>query len=202
MTTKNISLNQPLVPISSEEAINTLIDMEYKKYLRTEYWGLVRRVMHEIIGYKCEVCGTDKYIAIHHFNYDNLGKETVNDLACLCEQCHIGIHNSESAILIDPIRNREEFEKIIKTANEIKKVFSNKLFLKVLPLTQLPAWEIRQLQFLFECSADEARRMFDEELKLKLVVKSYGVCADERFEFYSLDRFIWHIIRLDFPVLE
>lgn len=202
MKNKSISLDQPLVQVDSEEAITKLVNMKYKKYLETEYWSLVRNTMHELIGYKCEICGAIEHIHIHHFNYGSIGKETFNDLACLCEECHLGIHGSESALFISQIFDRNEFIKRLQKAKKIKNKFTNKQFLKVLPLTQKSAWEIKQLQILFECSAEDIIRKYEAELKSGLVEKSLGSCGTENFEFYSLDKFIWYVLRLDFPKVD
>lgn len=192
-------LVKPLVDVESNEILLELRNMKYSKYLQTDYWGTVRNIMHELIGYKCEICGNENHIHVHHFNYGSIGEETINDLACICEECHIGIHNSESAIFINCIFDRNEFEKRLKTSQRIKSKFTNKQFLKVLPLTQKSAWEIKQLQILFECSSEDVRKKYEAELKSGLVEKSIGSCGTESFEFYTLDKFIWYILRLDFP---
>jgi len=191
-------LNKVLIDVKSEETVQELADMNYKKYLNSEYWSLVRKSMHEITGNKCEICGGSESLNIHHLSYENRGKETLDDLVCLCQRCHEVMHTYESPF-IGHISDRKTFEKQVKLANKIKKKFNNKRFLKVLPLTQQGSWEIEQLQNLFECTADEVRGHYVEELKDKLVVKNIGRTGTTNFEFYTLNRFIWNIIKFDFP---
>lgn len=191
-------LNKVLIDVQSEEMVQNLAEVDYKHYLKSDYWKLVRKEMHKLAGYKCEICGYEMSIYVHHFNYENRGKETLNDLVCLCENCHEAIHVYEHPF-IGRILDRVNFEKQVELADEIKKKFDNKKFLKILPLTQQGSWEINQLKNLFEYSADEIRDNYKDELKSKIVVKSTGRTGTTDFEFYTLNRFIWHIIKLDFP---
>lgn len=191
-------LETPLVKVHSSELITELANMKYKQYLATTYWLNVRESMHSIIGYKCEICGCEEDIQIHHFHYANRGKETLDDLACLCGRCHRFIHNSENA-MIGHICDRKDFSREIKFGNKIKKKFSNRLYLKILPLAQQHSWLIQQIENLFECSREDFIKKFNEELKSGLIVKSTGVCGKETFEFYSLNLFAWNIIGFEYP---
>lgn len=198
MKLKKEELKHILVDIQSEEEYLKLTEMNYKKYLESKYWKNVRKTMHDKIGYECEVCGGKMEIYIHHFNYECIGRETLNDLACLCDNCHTIMHHYKNLLFVEKISNREEFEKQIKNANKIKKSFTSKDFLKIAPLTQRPSWEIDHLKSLYECETEVIRKMFSKELKNGLIIKSTGSCGNKNFEFYTLNEFIWYMIKLDF----
>lgn len=191
-------LNAILVDVQSEEEVaelSNLAENNYQEYLKTKYWKKVRKAIHKTIGRKCELCGSDMFIDVHHFNYDNVGKETLNDLACLCRSCHGTIHSYGSTLFTGNfISNRKEFEKQIKISNTIKKYFDNKEFLKIVPLTRQPSWEMERLKTLYECESEEIRAMFDKELRDKLLFKSTGSTGGSNFEFYTLNRFVWFIL--------
>lgn len=192
------TLNTPLFDVKSDKVTLELANMPYKEYLQTIYWDAVKKKMHETIGYKCEMCGLEENIHVHHFHYANRGKETLNDLACLCEDCHYVIHATNDPMVIN-IHNRHEFVKQIKLSNKIKKKFNNKKYLKVIPLAQRAVWTMPQLELLLEYNSEDILKMFEEEIKNGLIVKSTGICGNTNFEFYLVNRFVWHLIELDFP---
>lgn len=191
-------LNAVLVDVQSEEEVvelSNLAEINYQEYLKTKYWKKVRKVMHKTIGRKCELCGSDMFIDVHHFNYNNVGKETLNDLTCLCRSCHGIIHAYGSTFFTGEfITNRKKFEEQIKISNKIKNYFDNKEFLKVVPLTRQSSWEMEQLKALYECESEEVRVMFDKESRDKLLFKSTGSTGNTNFEFYSLNKFVWFIL--------
>lgn len=187
--------------ISETDIIEKLIEMDYKQYLKTKYWKNVRKVMLEIIGKECEVCGDKKGIHIHHFNYHNRGQETFNDLACLCEQCHFALHNSENGI-INNISNRVAFEEKIKKINKVKSGFTNKRLVALLPFVMKSCWRIEELAMFLDCNIEELDEKFQQEFKDKLIVKSTIFNEKNKIELYTLDSFALHIIRLDFPILK
>lgn len=193
-------LNEVLVQVKPEEVIDELANLKYSNYLRTEYWQLIRKGMHESIGYKCEICGSEEHINIHHFNYENLGKETLNDLACLCQRCHVAIHYTENNILNTKICNRRDFEKQMTLSRKIKKILNNEKYLKVLPLTKKPLWNLSQVQLLFGYSEKQALKYLKNLMDDKLVAQFKIVHSKNDIdEFYFVNQFIWFLIELDFP---
>lgn len=61
----------------------------YEKYLRSDWWQIVRRAALSRAGYKCERCGKKGRLDVHHKHYDSLGKEDIKeDVAVLCRNCH------------------------------------------------------------------------------------------------------------------
>lgn len=64
----------------------------YKDYFNTAHWKRLRKKYIKP-STKCYVCGTNKYLALHHASYQNLGHEKINkDLYVLCFRCHTKVH--------------------------------------------------------------------------------------------------------------
>lgn len=74
--------------------------MNYKDFLNTPYWKAIANVKKHQVGYKCQMCGSNHKLVVHHRNYDNHGKEHTfdvmkSDLIVLCNKCHKKFHNIE-----------------------------------------------------------------------------------------------------------
>lgn len=65
----------------------------YQKYIRSKDWQARSLVCIIGAGKRCEVCSSIKRLQSHHYNYENLTKETDNDLFCLCKVCHDQYHS-------------------------------------------------------------------------------------------------------------
>jgi len=53
---------------------------------------LAMRGAFERAGFRCERCGVPWGLEVHHLTYDNLGDESLEDLICLCRDCHRQLH--------------------------------------------------------------------------------------------------------------
>lgn len=84
----------------------------YQKYLNSKEWKKKRDKFKELKGGKCEVCGSTENLHVHHLNYDCLGKETINDLACLCKGCHLSAHRGRLKIWVFSKEEMKHFDKI------------------------------------------------------------------------------------------
>lgn len=72
-----------------EEALRT---MPYLDYLQTPEWAERRRGALRRAGHACETCGAQGRLHVHHRTYERRGKEWVDDLVVLCEDCHLAVH--------------------------------------------------------------------------------------------------------------
>lgn len=64
-------------------------NIAYKLYVKTEHWQHFRTEALKFAQYKCQLCNAkDAELNVHHKNYDNLGRETFNDVIVLCKECH------------------------------------------------------------------------------------------------------------------
>lgn len=73
-----------------EELINYYNDLEYKVYLQTAYWQIIRQIKLKEANYICQKCNQENILDVHHKSYKHKGFEFIflNDLICLCENCH------------------------------------------------------------------------------------------------------------------
>lgn len=82
----------------------------YYKYLRSAWWKETRA--HFLIeNNQCYVCGKKKKLQVHHKTYKRVGKEQVEDLICLCKDCHEVVHkyardNKKNSVTIENAADR------------------------------------------------------------------------------------------------
>jgi len=67
---------------------NTETDFDYKRYLASREWALLKNAVRERCGGRCERCLERVYAQTHHITYDTIGHEDLDDLAGLCRPCH------------------------------------------------------------------------------------------------------------------
>lgn len=60
----------------------------YHDYLCSAAWQRKRQSALELAGYRCQDCGVDRELEVHHLTYDRLGNEVLSDLRVLCRPCH------------------------------------------------------------------------------------------------------------------
>jgi hypothetical protein len=78
----------------TEEEIEELRVMPYVDYLETEHWKLLRMAVLERMGRQCVICGNSHVeVHVHHLSYRRKGHENINDLTCLCNECHKKVHH-------------------------------------------------------------------------------------------------------------
>lgn len=68
--------------------------MKYADFLITPYWIAISDIVKNKYK-KCQRCGSRKQLEVHHTTYDHHGDELnhMEDLVCLCHNCHAQIHN-------------------------------------------------------------------------------------------------------------
>ena len=66
----------------------------YDNYLETEYWSKVRLKALTASNFKCQQCGSDRRLQVHHKSYCARFTELDNMhlLEVLCEKCHHAEH--------------------------------------------------------------------------------------------------------------
>lgn len=67
-------------------------DMSYQDYINSWMWKDKAELVKHLAGHKCEECGSDKRLQVHHKNYESIGNESRKDLTVLCEKCHKKAH--------------------------------------------------------------------------------------------------------------
>jgi 5-methylcytosine-specific restriction endonuclease McrA len=69
--------------------------MPYKAYLNTPYWKFMAYYTKQRKKFRCQVCGKQTDLNVHHLTYDHLGYEILHkgDLKCYCQSCHKAEHD-------------------------------------------------------------------------------------------------------------
>lgn len=66
--------------------------MNYQSYLHSEKWRELRAKKIKSCHFKCEGCGTNHGLQVHHLTYKRIFNERMNDLMVLCGDCHAKTH--------------------------------------------------------------------------------------------------------------
>ena len=64
----------------------------YDEYLYKPHWREMRKQVLKRAAYRCEKCGKQARLHVHHKTYSRLGQELERDLLALCTECHNGAH--------------------------------------------------------------------------------------------------------------
>lgn len=73
----------------------------YLDYLQSDGWKEKRQLRLQKDSFKCQLCGKDNNLQVHHLNYRNLGKENIDhDIITLCEGCHKIAHKNKDYIIL------------------------------------------------------------------------------------------------------
>lgn len=65
---------------------------DYRAYLRSPEWGVVRRIALHQADHRCSLCNRNGRLDVHHRTYDHIGRETLADVIVLCRGCHSRYH--------------------------------------------------------------------------------------------------------------
>ena len=72
------------------------MQMNYKEFLQTPYWKAIAGKIRRKANYKCQICGKEKLLNVHHRSYENHGLEHTykgqRDLIAICQDCHEKFH--------------------------------------------------------------------------------------------------------------
>jgi hypothetical protein len=69
------------------------VSAEYRKYLQSQKWKDLRIAALFRAHNKCQECGADTMLCIHHLRYSwKRQNEPVTDLKVLCRTCHAKTH--------------------------------------------------------------------------------------------------------------
>lgn len=60
----------------------------FKRYLASREWALIKRQVRERSGGMCERCHFREAVEIHHQTYERIGRERLDDLQHVCRPCH------------------------------------------------------------------------------------------------------------------
>ena len=66
--------------------------IDYKKYLRSDYWDDIKNQVLERDDNRCRLCNSKIDLQVHHRTYENLENEKLEELITLCKKCHYITH--------------------------------------------------------------------------------------------------------------
>lgn len=82
----------------------------YNKYLKSDIWKNIKENYFKKFDKKCVRCGSLEKLNLHHLNYEILNPKKFNEdfLVCLCEVCHLAVHDSKQnpKAIGDPKRSK------------------------------------------------------------------------------------------------
>lgn len=75
---------------------------KYHKYIKSKEWGIKKKKMYSIFGYRCMACHetNKRKLHVHHATYARLFEEKVKDLYILCNDCHKEFHSTKPKNII------------------------------------------------------------------------------------------------------
>lgn len=77
--------------------------MNYQQYLQSDHWKKTAAAARVRANNRCQVCGSEKNIDVHHNSYQRLGQEEPFDLVCLCHLCHEIYHFTDAVLTDEPL---------------------------------------------------------------------------------------------------
>ena len=89
-------LNNERLKQATERKVRKEDYVSYKEQLKDRRWEEFREKVKFIRGYKCEKCGSQKILQVHHKRYKRGLKAweyDIKDLIVLCRDCHEKAHN-------------------------------------------------------------------------------------------------------------
>lgn len=102
--------------------------MSYEPYLSTDYrehlsspeWKIKAHVLRAVVQSRCEWCGTEDSLDVHHVHYRTFRHEQPQDLVVLCRRCHRAAHDSWESPTRDDLReiasrHPETFDEILES---------------------------------------------------------------------------------------
>ncbi len=100
-------------------------------YLQSAHWKRVREKTLELNRHSCQICGSSERLEVHHITYVNLYRETSEDLACLCHECHDAVHKymDNHRFYRKPIRNGiDHWDDIRRRKRDDHRIFEKAAF--------------------------------------------------------------------------
>ena len=70
--------------------------MTYAEYISSEAWRTRRRVRLKADDHRCQGCGSEDGLHVHHRTYERLGNELPDDIITVCETCHAFVHGEQA----------------------------------------------------------------------------------------------------------
>lgn len=82
--------------VNRDEISEHIRSMSYTDFLCTPYWKAIAQQAKYKAGFKCQLCGSNNNLNVHHKTYEHHGEELKymkTDLIVLCKHCHEKFHD-------------------------------------------------------------------------------------------------------------
>ena len=90
----------------TKRQIEKLKKLPYVDYLKTKHWRKLRKQVLKRDERRCTICGSYEDLNVHHYTYERLGHEKLDDLVTLCRWCHAEEHLDENYADVITLRPR------------------------------------------------------------------------------------------------
>lgn len=74
--------------IAAERPPHVQLSEEYRQYMQSDEWKWIRGQKLRSCHYRCERCGRRRWLNVHHRHYRTFGREGMEDLEVVCQECH------------------------------------------------------------------------------------------------------------------
>jgi hypothetical protein len=81
--------------VRTKKPVRKFVRPNYHGYMKSSRWKRVKERIYKLRGRKCELCGSEVNLHVHHLNYNRLGRERNSDLQILCSNCHATTHEDK-----------------------------------------------------------------------------------------------------------
>lgn len=91
------------------------IFMNYKDYLKSDYWQTFRQVAYKVFNHSCHFCKSRNYLNVHHTNYykttlrTGKGRNKPRWFLVVCRSCHFSIHRIQKEENVGVYKATREF---------------------------------------------------------------------------------------------
>ena len=93
---------------TKRQMLKKQLTTEYEAYLRSPAWKAKREEVFLVYGRLCSVCGSTKYLQVHHKTYKRIFKEHIDDLQVLCKTCHALEHDRPNQPAVTSVSTQED----------------------------------------------------------------------------------------------
>lgn len=100
----NRGLSAPAPPLPEAVSSDLQTMTNYQQYIQSEQWQSIRRRKLTQCAYRCEHCGDNDTLNVHHLTYARVYREELEDLMVLCYRCHASVE-----AIIECYRRHDDF---------------------------------------------------------------------------------------------
>jgi len=138
--------------------------IDYKKYLKSDYWKEIKNQVLERDDNRCRLCNSKNDLQVHHRTYNNLENERLEELTTLCKKCHYITHKRNPHLSYQVYCEKIKWENIENEKDIIRQyiLLNNTGILDVLKQRLLEENYIRTNEF--EMIIKSIGKNFDYEL--------------------------------------